>query len=148
MGVSGTGTFGNVYSYGYVTALSDIRYKNVLKHFTLDIEVIAKASIIQFTRKDLKDGRKYVGGIAQEWEKILPETVVKGKDDRLTMDYSVIDYVGMVSLSRKVVEQQQEIEALKTKAQEIDELKAKNEKLERRLARLEAMFAILGEEEG
>jgi ubiquinone biosynthesis protein UbiJ len=64
------------------------------------------------------------------------------------MDYSVIDYVGMVSLSRKVVEQQQEIEALKTKAQEIDELKAKNEKLERRLARLEAMFAILGEEEG
>ena len=128
---------GNLYASGYVTALSDIRLKTVLGRFTLSAEAIAQASIIQFERKDRHDGRKYVGGIAQEWQEILPDAVVEDSDGRLSMDYGAISYVSAVSLAKKVVSQQKEIDALK----------AENASLEKRLARLERMFALTGEEE-
>lgn len=134
--VSGTGTFGNVYSNGYVTALSDVRLKKVLGHVELTAEQIAKASAIRFAWKDGHDKREHVGGIAQEWQELLPQAVVD-VDGRLSMDYSAIAYVSVVSLARKVVAQQREI----------DSLKAENAKLEKRLERLEKMFAITGDEE-
>ena len=120
--------YGGIYSTGYVTALSDIRFKDVIRHFALDAETIANASIIQYRRKDIDDKTIRVGGIAQEWQKILPETVHEAKDGKLSMDYSVIAYTSVVSLAKKVVEQQQEI----------DDLKRKNEILEKQLERIEA----------
>ncbi|MBR3330123.1 MAG: tail fiber domain-containing protein [Mogibacterium sp.] len=134
--VTGTGTFGNVLSNGYVTALSDVRLKRVLGHVELTAEKIAKASAIRFAWKDGHDKREHVGGIAQEWQELLPQAVVD-VDGRLSMDYSAIAYVSVVSLANKVVAQQREI----------DSLKAENAKLEKRLERLEKMFAITGDEE-
>ena len=128
---------GNLYASGYVTALSDIRLKDVLGRFTLSAEAIAQASIIQFEWKDKRDERKHVGGIAQEWQEILPDAVVEDSDGRMLMDYGTIAYVSAVSLAKKVVSQQKEIDALK----------AENASLEKRLARLERMFALTGEEE-
>ena len=134
--VTGTGTFGNVYSNGYVTALSDVRLKTVLGHVELTAEKIAAASAIRFAWKDGHDKREHVGGIAQEWQELLPQAVVD-VDGRLSMDYSAIAYVSVVSLAKKVVAQQREI----------DSLAAENAKLEKRLERLEKMFAITGDEE-
>lgn len=128
---------GNLYASGYVTALSDIRLKDVLGRFTLSVEAIAQASIIQFEWKDGHDERKHVGGIAQEWQEILPDAVVEDSDGRMLMDYGSIAYVSAVSLAKKVVSQQKEIDALK----------AENASLEKRLERLERMFALTGEEE-
>ena len=128
---------GNLYASGYVTALSDIRLKTVLGRFTLSADAIAQASIIQFEWKDGHDERKHVGGIAQEWQEILPDAVVEDSDGRMLMDYGTIAYVSAVSLAKKVVSQQKEIDALK----------AENAILEKRLARLERMFALTGEEE-
>jgi hypothetical protein len=125
-----------VYSAGYVTALSDIRMKKVLGHVELTAEKIAKASAILFAWKDGHDKREHVGGIAQEWQKLLPQAVVD-VDGRLSMDYSAIAYVSVVSLAKKVVAQQREI----------DSLKSENAKLEKRLERLEKMFAITHDEE-
>lgn len=125
-----------VYSAGYVTALSDVRLKRVLGHVELTAEKIAKASAIRFAWKDGHDKREHVGGIAQEWQELLPQAVVD-VDGRLSMDYSAIAYVSVVSLAKKVVAQQREI----------DSLKAENAKLEKRLERLEKMFAITGEED-
>lgn len=129
---SGDSEFANVYSRGYVTALSDIRYKEVVNRFQLDVETIAKASIIQYKRKDLQDGILRVGGIAQEWQKILPEAVQESKEGRLSMDYGVIAFTSAVSLARKIQDQQKEI----------GDLREKNAQLERRLQRLESMFAV------
>lgn len=126
-----------VLSDGYVTALSDIRLKNVVSHFCLDVDQIASASLIRFMWKDKDDHTLHAGGIAQEWQKILPESVVETADGRLAMDYGVIGVASAVSLARKVKEQQKEI----------DELKRMNESLEKRLARLERMFAINDEED-
>lgn len=111
---NGSATFANVMSNGYVVALSDIRMKKVTGHVELKAETIADASAISFIRKDDPDKREHVGGIAQEWQDILPEAVVE-IDKKLTMDYAAIAYVGMVSLARRVVAQQQEIDELKEK---------------------------------
>ena len=120
-----------VLSSGYVTALSDIRFKEVIDRFTLDIEQIAAASLIHFTWKDRENDRSvHAGGIAQEWQKILPEAVVETEDGKLAMDYGVIGVASAISLARKVKEQQREI----------DMLKRKNAEMEERLARLEKLM--------
>ena len=121
-----------IYAGTYVTALSDIRYKEVVNRFQLDVETIAKASLIQYKRKDLQDGILRVGGIAQEWQKILPEAVQESKEGRLSMDYGVIAFTSAVSLARKIQDQDNEI----------CDLREKNAQLERRLQRLESMFAV------
>jgi hypothetical protein len=114
-----------VYSAGYVTALSDIRKKDVVKNFILKAEDIAAASLIKFTWKDKHDTDLHAGGIAQEWQKLLPEAVHKTADDELSMDYSVIALSSAVSLAREVVS-----------------LKKTISDLEARLHRFEQMFAI------
>ena len=124
---TGNAEFTNVYSLGYVTAISDIRFKDVINHTALSLETIAGASVIRFTWKNRHDSRVHVGGIAQEWEKILPEAVVKDADGRLSMDYGVIGMVAAVSVARKVQEQQREIDDLKRKMEilmnEVEQLK-------------------------
>lgn len=121
-----------IYAGTYVTALSDIRFKEVVNRFQLDVETIAKASLIQYKRKDLQDGILRVGGIAQEWQKILPEAVQESKEGRLSMDYGVIAFTSAVSLARRIQDQDKEI----------SDLREKNAQLERRLQRLESMFAV------
>ena len=122
---NGNSEFANVLSNGYVTALSDIRFKDVIDHTALSLEAIASASLIRFTWKNRHDSRVHVGGIAQEWEKILPEAVVKDADGRLSMDYGVIGMVAAVSLAREMQDQQ-----------------AKIASLEERIARLESMLGL------
>ena len=129
---SGDAVFANVLSNGYVTALSDVREKRIMDRFTLNVEEIAKASLIRYRWKDGHDDLLHVGGIAQEWQKILPEAVVEGTDGRLSMDYGVIAMVSAVSLARKIQDQDNEIR----------DLREKNAQLERRLHRLESMFAV------
>lgn len=127
---NGSATFANVMSNGYVVALSDIRLKRVINRVYLKPEAIAMASIIRYKWKDGHDDMEHVGGIAQEWQELLPDAVVETESGHLTMDYSVIAYASVVSLARTVVNQQQKID-----------------KLEKRLARLEAMFALTEDEE-
>ena len=107
---------------GYVDALSDIRKKDVVKDFCLDVDKIALARLIQFTWKDGHDKDIHAGGVAQEWQKILPEAVHESADGTLSMDYGVIGMVSSVSLARKVVEQQKEIDNLKSRLEKIEKL--------------------------
>jgi hypothetical protein len=109
-----------VLSNGYVTALSDIRKKNVIEDIELDVNAIALARLIRFTLKDGHDQIEHVGGIAQEWQKILPEAVHEAADGTLSMDYGAIGMISAVTLARKVVRMESEVESLK---KEIEELK-------------------------
>ena len=118
---NGNSEFTNVYSRGYVTALSDIRRKNVIGDVELDVNAIALARLIRFTWKDRKfDKNEHVGGIAQEWQKILPEAVHESADGTLSMDYGAIGMISAVTLARKVVRMENEVESLR---KEIEELK-------------------------
>jgi len=117
---AGNATFANVLSNGYVTALSDIRKKNVIDDIKLDVNAIALARLIRFTWKDGHDTDEHVGGIAQEWKKILPEAVHEAADGTLSMDYGAIGMISAVTLARKVVRMESEVEILR---KEIEELK-------------------------
>lgn len=108
-------------SDGYVTALSDVRLKKIIDRFTLKPEAIALASLIHYTWKKGHDDSVHVGGIAQEWQKILPEAV-HDIDGRLTMDYGVIGMVSAVSLARKVQEQERRIDALEAKIKRLENI--------------------------
>ena len=122
---SGSASFQSVYSTGAVSSLSDIRYKDIVRHFALNIEAIANASIIQFRWKESHDTDTHVGGIAQEWQAILPDAVHETKDGKLAMDYGTIAYTSAVSLARKVVEQQREIDDLKGRLARLEALLTK-----------------------
>lgn len=112
-----------VLSNGYVTALSDIRKKNVIEDIELDVNAIALARLIRFTWKDRKfDKNEHVGGIAQEWQKILPEAVHEAADGTLSMDYGAIGMISAVTLARKVVEQERRLEKLEARIKRLENI--------------------------
>lgn len=111
-----------VLSNGYVTALSDIRKKNVTGEVELDLNAIALARLIRFTWKDGHDQDKHVGGIAQEWQKILPEAVHEAADGTLSMDYGAIGMISAVTLARKVVEQERRLEELEARIKRLENI--------------------------
>ena len=120
---NGNSEFANVYSRGYVTALSDIRRKNVIGDVELDVNAITLARLIRFTWKDRKfDKNEHVGGIAQEWQKILPEAVHESADGTLSMDYGAIGMISAVTLARKVVEQERRLEELEARIKRIEKI--------------------------
>ena len=120
---AGNATFANVLSNGYVTALSDIRKKNVINDIEIDVNAIALARLIRFTWKDRKfDKNKHVGGIAQEWQKILPEAVHEAADGTLSMDYGAIGMISAVTLARKVVEQERRLEQLEARIKRLENI--------------------------
>ena len=120
---AGNATFANVLSNGYVTALSDIRKKNVINDIEIDVNAIALARLIRFTWKDRKfDKNKHVGGIAQEWQKILPEAVHEAADGTLSMDYGAIGMISAVTLARKVVEQERRLEELEARIKRLEKI--------------------------
>lgn len=111
-----------ILSNGYVTALSDIRMKNVKSRFEIDPLKIAGASLIRFEWKDGHDRNVHVGGIAQEWDEILPESVIRTGDGMLAMDYGTIGMACAVSLARKVVEQDRRIEQLEKRIERLERI--------------------------
>ena len=120
---AGNATFANVLSNGYVTALSDIRKKNVTGEVELDVNAIALARLIRFTWKDRKfDKNEHVGSIAQEWQKILPEAVHESADGTLSMDYGTIGVISSVTLARKVVEQERRLEELEARIKRLENI--------------------------
>ena len=123
-----TGT-GNVYASADVIAyysFSDKRLKTNIKPTTNNLEKVLKLEPVEYTWKDGKrDGRKEIGLVAQDVEKIVPEVVRENRrlsDDDNTL-YKQVDYEHLVStLIGAVQEQQDQIELLKA---EIKELKNK-----------------------
>lgn len=116
--VLGTGT---VYAADDVIAFysfSDKRLKTDIKPTTDNLEKILKLEPIEYRWKDGgRDGKKEIGLIAQEVEKIVPEVVRENhrlSDDDETL-YKQVDYEHLVStLIGAVQEQQKQINELKS----------------------------------
>lgn len=101
---AGNTSVANLESEGYVSALSDIRKKEVVEYMeALTIEQIASMPIIKFTWKDRPEEGLQVGSVAQEWQRILPQSVHKSKNDYLSFSYGVAALVGTISNSRELV---------------------------------------------
>ena len=110
---AGNTSVANLESEGYVSALSDIRKKNVVEYMDgLTIEQIASMPIIKFTWKDRPEEGLQVGSVAQEWQRILPQSVHTTHDGFLSFAESRAALVGTISNSRKLVDHEQRIAEL------------------------------------
>ena len=119
---------GSIYATGGITALSDIKQKNIKEYMQLGIDEVANAPVIKFTWKDpeAEDKGLQVGSIAQYWEKVLPEAVKKDKEGTLSMSYGVVALVAAISTAKKVQEHERRIA----------DLECENKKLKGQLIRL------------
>jgi hypothetical protein len=100
------------YSGGYVTALSDIRHKDVMGDVGLTVSEVANAPAVKFLWKDRRQEGLQVGSIAQYWQKVLPEAIVEAADGELTMSYGVIALIAAIKTARKVEDLERRVNLL------------------------------------
>lgn len=94
------------------TATSDMTLKDVVKDVELSVDDLANAPTFVF---DWKDGSgRSVGTSAQYWQDVLPEAVLKGNNDKLSLAYGNTALVGMVNLAKIVREQNEKIAKLES----------------------------------
>ena len=106
-----------LYSHGYVTALSDIRHKDIQGDVGLTVNEVANAPAVKFLWKDRRQEGLQVGSIAQYWQKVLPEAIVEAADGELTMSYGVVALLASIANAREIVNLKREIAELKRKLQ-------------------------------
>jgi hypothetical protein len=109
-------TSSNLTATGNVTAFSDIRLKENIEIITDALNKIKQIKGITYTRKDLADGARHAGVIAQEVEAVLPEVVTATEDGTKTVAYGNLTSLlieAVKELSQKVDNLQQEINMLK-----------------------------------
>ena len=112
-------------SHGYVTALSDIRHKDIKGDVGLTVTDVANAPSVKFLWKDRRKEGMQVGSIAQYWQKVLPEAIVEGADGELTMSYGVIALLASIATARKVEDLERRVVNLEKENKELrEQLKA------------------------
>ena len=100
--IQATTKVNNLYSRGYVTALSDARKKKVLGDVVLYAEQIAQMPAVRFEWKDNKKPGMFIGTLAQNWREILPEAVHTLDDGTLSFDYQSAALVSVINLAREI----------------------------------------------
>ena len=88
---------GNVYVAGYVTSLSDIRYKTNITDINNPLDKIQQLKGVYYNMID--DEKRSIGLIAQEVETIIPEVVYTNKDNTKSIAYA--NMVGLIVESIK-----------------------------------------------
>jgi uncharacterized membrane protein len=105
-----------------VTALSDARHKTIINLTDLKVEQIAKMPAVVYRWNDGRDDNSlHVGSIAQDWQRILPEVVLKANDKEgtLSMQYGVAALVSSIITARKVVDHERRIAELERENKEL-----------------------------
>jgi hypothetical protein len=118
---------------------SDSRLKNIHGKFASGLDVISKLEPVRFSYKkdnpvNLTSDQEYVGFIAQEVQKIIPEAVSAGADGFLNFDMHVVN----VTLVNAVKELKNENDQLKSRVGHLEEEKAM---MTKRLERLEILMS-------
>ena len=108
-------------SHGYVTALSDIRHKDIRDNVNLTVTDVANAPSVKFLWKDRRKEGVQVGSIAQYWQKVLPEAIVEAADGELTMSYGVIALLASIATARKVEDLERRVVKLEKESKELRE---------------------------
>lgn len=98
---------------------SDMRLKNVWRHFDIDVNSVAKAPLFTYR---LKSGgsQLMVGTSAQYWMEKIPETVTTGYDGYYSLDYNGVLTASVISVARKVVDHELRIKQLQERVLELE----------------------------
>lgn len=72
---------------------------------------VANAPLFKFTWNDGTDNDMHIGSAAQYWQTILPELVIQGSDEDLTlaMQYDVIALASAITVAKTVVNHEERI---------------------------------------
>lgn len=114
---------------------SDARMKKGITNLNYGLSQIMQLRPVSFQWKDRKDGQLNLGLIAQEVAEVIPEAVVKAKDEATTMG---LNYSSLVPVLIKAVQEQQT--TLERKDAELKAVKAENDALNTRLAAIEQLL--------
>lgn len=102
-GYVGTAALSQIVSYAF-TNPPDIRFKKNIENLSYGLAAVMKIRSVSYDLKDGKNDKKLLGFIAQEVEKIIPEIVTTNQDE---MAYKAVDYVKMVPVLVKAIQDQQ-----------------------------------------
>ena len=121
---NGNAIFQNVTSYGAVSALSDIRHKEIVRNTNLRVEQIAAMRSVIYRKKDSNDNTLYAGSIAQDWQSILPQVVSVADNDEHTqsLQYGVAALIAVITTARKVEEHERRIADLERENERLKEI--------------------------
>ena len=121
---NGNAIFQNVTSYGAVSALSDIRHKEIVRNTNLQVEQIAAMRSVIYRKKDSNDNTLYAGSIAQDWQSILPQVVSVADNDEHTqsLQYGVAALIAVITTARKVAEHERRIADLECENERLKEI--------------------------
>lgn len=98
---------------------SDVRFKDVIGRWKLDVNDMANAPLFTFKWNDRNDNSVHLGSSAQYWEKIAP-WLVTGSDFK-TLNYSVLGVAMGISLAEKTVNHEERIKALERENEKLKE---------------------------
>jgi hypothetical protein len=139
---------GNVHVTGNLTFPSDQRLKENIKpvESMLDKIMQLKPSLYNYKKEyqgvNLASGTQ-MGFIAQEMEKVFPQLVSiipdKNIDGSKIADYKSINYIGLIPVLTKAIQEQQK--TIADVKQENEAMKAENQELKSRLDKIEQMLA-------
>ena len=113
---------GNIVATGAVTALSDIRHKTVIRDAAVSVEDVARMPAVMYQWNDGREDKElHVGSIAQNWQTVLPEVVLRANDKEgtLSMQYGVAALVSSIIIARKVVSHEERIKQLEKENKEL-----------------------------
>lgn len=105
----------NLYAAGFYET-SDATLKDFGKDIEIDFDKIKSIPKKYFTWKEGTDTNKHIGTSAQELQKVYPELVRKGANDKLTVDYAMLSVIALAA---------------------VDKLKEENDELKRRIEDIE-----------
>ena len=99
---------GNVFVSGYITGLSDIRYKTNITDISNPLDKLEKLKGVYYNL--LNDEKRSIGLIAQEVERIIPEVVYTNTDDTKSIAYGnmialLIESIKEINLRIKKLEE-------------------------------------------
>lgn len=94
---------GNITAQGDVTAFSDQRLKTNVKTIENPLQKIAALRGVTFERNDIQQDRRYIGLVAQDVQKVVPEAVFES-GEYLTVAYG--NLVGLLVESVKALQEQ------------------------------------------
>ena len=110
---------GNAIIAGDTSSGSDIRFKDIIKDKTLNIEDIAKAPLFTFKWNDRDDDTVHLGSSAQYWENVCPWLVTG--DDFKSLNYATLGVAMGISLAKKAVNHEERIKALEKENKQLKE---------------------------
>ncbi|MBR1425153.1 tail fiber domain-containing protein [bacterium] len=142
-GFSGQANYGFSSDINYPTLLSDRRLKNITSKSTAGIEKIKQLKVYNYNFKNDKNKLPQVGVIAQDLQKVFPNSVFEGSDGFLRISWDEMFYAvinAIKELDQKIIALVKRATTLET---QITKLEQQNSELKLEIAKLSSRVEAL-----